>query len=106
MLLKKVSKLNNIHLNKGWIPNVLKIEADRKYSFVHIDVDLFEPTFYAHKYFFERLSPGGIIVCDDYGYNIFPGAAKAVEEFVSSIPSQSVSYFIKHSIGTSVIIKK
>ena len=105
-LLNKVSESNNIFLNKGWIPSILEKEKDRKYAFVHIDVDLFEPTYYSHKYFFERLNPGGIIVCDDYGYSQFPGAAKAVEQFISSISSHSYSHFLKHSFGTSVIIKK
>lgn len=106
MLSNKISESNNIFLNKGWIPSVLEKEKDRKYAFVHIDVDLFEPTYYSHKYFFERLSPGGIIVCDDYGYSQFPGAAKAVEKFISSISSHSYTHFLKHSFGTSVIIKK
>jgi len=105
-LSNKISESNNIFLNKGWIPNILEMEKDRKYAFVHIDVDLFEPTYESHKYFFDRLSSGGIIVCDDYGYSQFPGAAKAVEKFISSIPSNTYTHFLKHSFGTSVIIKK
>ncbi len=102
---KKVEKYNNIFLNKGWIPQLFESQEDRKYSFVHVDVDLYKPTYESHKYFYERLSPGGIIVCDDYGYNQFPGATRAVDQFVNSLPYNSFSHFINHSFGTSVIIK-
>ncbi len=104
-LKKKVEGLKSLYINKGWIPEVFNNQEERDYSFVHIDVDLYEPTIESHKYFFKRLSKGGIIICDDYGYNQFPGAASAVDEFIESLPTSSYSHFIKHSIGTSVIIK-
>ena len=44
---------------------------------VHVDVDLYEPTRDSFRFFFERLSPGGRIVCDDYSWE---GARKAVRE--------------------------
>ena len=102
---EKIKNYDNIFLNKGWIPEVFKSQKERKYSFVHIDVDLYQPTLDSYKYFFQRLNLGGIIVCDDYGYNQFPGATRAVDEFISSLNKDSYSYFIKHSFGTSVIIK-
>ena len=104
-LIEKTKDLSRVKINKGWIPEVFKTQEERNYCFVHIDVDLYEPTIESHKYFFERLSKGGVIVCDDYGYKQFPGAATAVDEFILSLPSSSYSHFIKHSIGTSVIIK-
>ena len=104
-LLNKTSNLKNIKINKGWIPKVFKTQEERDYCFVHIDVDLYEPTLESHKYFFERLNKGGVIICDDYGYKQFPGAKVAVDEFISSLPKKSYSHFIKPSIGTSIIIK-
>ncbi len=104
-LVGKTKDLSNVFINKGWIPAILNKQQDRSYSFVHIDVDLYEPTFESHKYFFERMSKGGIIVCDDYGYKQFPGAAKAVDDFIATLTDSSYSHFIKLSIGTSIIIK-
>ena len=46
-------------------------------SFVHLDVDLYEPTRACLDYFLPRLSPGGFVICDDYGAPTFPGAARA-----------------------------
>ena len=104
-LLNKTSNLKKININKGWIPQVLKTQEERDYCFVHIDVDLYEPTLESHKYFFERLNKGGVIICDDYGYKQFPGAKVAVDEFINSLPKESYTHFIKPSIGTSIIIK-
>ena len=51
--------------HKGWIPGVLAALPEAEWSFVHIDVDLYEPTLGALEYFVPRLAPGGIIVNDD-----------------------------------------
>ncbi len=104
-LIKKTINLKRVNINKGWIPDILNNEQERKYAFVHIDVDLYEPTLAAHRYFYERLNKGGIIVCDDYGYSQFPGAKTAVDTFIEKLPEKSYSNFFRPSIGTSVIIK-
>jgi hypothetical protein len=62
----------------GWIPEAFPDEPDARYRFVHLDVDVYQPTRDSLEYFYPRLVAGGIIVCDDYGW---PGARKAVEEF-------------------------
>lgn len=67
-------------LHAGWIPQVFVGQPERRYRFVHVDVDLYQPTRDSLHYFFPRLSPGGIIVTDDY---IWPGTRKAFHEFVS-----------------------
>lgn len=78
-----LSGFNFIKLYKGWIPERFS-EADRcKFSFVHIDVDLYKPTLDSLAFFFPRLVTGGCIVIDDYGVTSFPGAKKAVDEFIA-----------------------
>lgn len=65
----------------GWIPSRFQEVKDKKISLLHIDVDLFEPTFASLEFFYPRMSPGGIIVCDDYGFSTCPGARKAMDLF-------------------------
>lgn len=65
----------------GWIPKVFEAVPEAAYSFVHIDVDLYDPTKGAIEYFFPRLVLGGIIVCDDYGFLHWPGAKRAIDEY-------------------------
>ena len=105
LLIDRLDNNPSVFVKKGWIPDVFVDEPSRTYSFVHIDVDLYEPTFAAHQYFFPKMSPGGIVVCDDYGYKSFPGAAAAVDKFLSSLPPGSYSHFFRLSMGTSVLIK-
>jgi len=62
----------------GWIPVAFPDEPDARYRFVHLDVDLYQPTRDGLEYFYPKLVPGGMIVCDDYGW---PGARKAIDEF-------------------------
>lgn len=66
---------------KGWIPNSFEGVPERKYRFVHIDVDLYEPTLGALEYFFPRLTHHGVIVCDDYAHLHWPGARRAFDEY-------------------------
>ena len=66
---------------KGWIPDVLNKLPEQTWKFVHIDLDLFAPTLGALEYFYDRLSPGGVIVNDDYYSTSFPGGGKAWKQF-------------------------
>lgn len=61
----------------GWIPEAFPRDA-RRYRFAHVDVDLYQPTKAAFEYFWPRLVPGAVMVCDDYNW---AGAKRAVEEF-------------------------
>jgi O-methyltransferase len=65
-----------IHYGAGWIPNAFP-QDERQYRFVHVDVDLYQPTKASLEFFWPRLVSGGIMVCDDYNWS---GAKLAVEE--------------------------
>lgn len=69
-----------IQYHPGWLPQSLQGQAERRYRFVHLDVDLYEPTLGALDYFYPRLVPGGMILSDDYGW---PGSRKAFDEFAA-----------------------
>jgi hypothetical protein len=62
----------------GWIPEAFPDEPAARYRFVHVDVDVHQPTRDSLEYFYPKLVAGGILVCDDYGW---PGARKAVDDF-------------------------
>jgi hypothetical protein len=62
----------------AWIPQGFRDDNEARYRFVHVDVDLYQPTKDSFEYFWPRLVPGGVVVCDDYNW---PGARRAVEEF-------------------------
>jgi macrocin-O-methyltransferase TylF-like protien len=75
---------------RGWIPQRFREVADRCFSFVHIDVDLYQPTLDSVAFFYPRTTPGGIIVCDDYGFVTCPGATRAMDEYMADKPEHVV----------------
>jgi len=90
-----------IEYHKGWIPESFKGLPERQYRFVHIDVDLYQPTRDSLEYFYPRLCEGGVIVCDDYAHLQWPGARRALDEYCDpkGIPVLSLT------TGQGVIIK-
>jgi hypothetical protein len=97
--------LNNFQFIKyhpGWIPETFHEVSEINFSFVHIDVDLYQPTKDSLEFFYERLNNGGVIICDDYGLNQFPGAKSAVDEFISN---NKYSFFYEVPYGSCIIIK-
>ncbi len=77
---------NTISIRKGWIPERFSDVHERHFVFVHIDVDLYQPTRDSLEFFYDRMVPGGVIICDDYGSSSCPGAKKAFDEFFADRP--------------------
>ncbi len=71
----------NVRFHPGWIPTRFGAVADRRFALVHLDVDLHRPTSDALAFFYPRMVPGGVIICDDYGFDTCPGARLAMDEF-------------------------
>jgi hypothetical protein len=66
---------------KGWIPDAFPQVADHQYSFLHVDVDLEQPTRDSIEFFYPRMDPGAVILLDDHGSAMCPGARKAALDF-------------------------
>lgn len=71
-------------IHAGWIPERFHEVADLRFAFVHIDVDLRQPTMDSLEFFYPRLSPGAVVVFDDYGFRTCPGARSAVDEYMAT----------------------
>lgn len=85
-----LAEFSDVHFYRGWIPDRFDEVADRQFRFVHVDVDLFQPTMASFEFFYPRMVPGGVIVCDDYGFSTCPGATRAVDEFMAGRPEPVV----------------
>lgn len=90
-----------INLKKGWIPDRFSDVSGEQFSFVHIDVDMYQPIRDSLAFFYPRLVPFGIIVLDDYGALGFPGAKKAVDEFLET----TKVFFLPLPSGSAFIMK-
>ncbi len=85
-----LAPFDNYRIYKGWIPERFDEVATLKFRFLHIDVDLYQPTFASLEFFYERMVVGGIILMDDYGFKTCPGARKAADDFFSNKPEQVI----------------
>ena len=97
---KTIEDYPNVNYHKGWIPEILSDLPLKKWAFVHIDVDLYEPTKGCLEYFVPKMVSGGCIVNDDYQSPLFPGGGIAWREYCAL---HSLSYSILDS-GQSVLI--
>jgi O-methyltransferase len=92
-----------VYYHRGWIPERFDEVKDLQFAFVHVDVDLHEPTRDSLVYFYERLVPGGILLCDDYGSAACPGAKQAFDELIADKPERSVIHL---PTGQGFIVKR
>ena len=75
---KLLNRYHNVDIVKGIFPESGKEIADRKFCFVHLDVDLYKSTIDYLRFFFPKMVPGGIILIHDYHSD---GIQKAFSEF-------------------------
>lgn len=89
-VVKKNLEGYKLKLFRGWIPEKFESISDCQFCFVHIDVDLYEPTLASLQFFYPRMVAGGIILCDDYGFSTCPGAKKAFDEYMNDKPEKII----------------
>jgi O-methyltransferase len=70
-----------VQFHKGLIPETFRGLESSRIAFAHVDVDIYSAVRACCEFIFPRLSVGGIMVFDDYGYRTCPGARAAVDEF-------------------------
>jgi len=78
--------IQGIHFYKGWFPETTRGLEETKYSFVHLDVDLYQSTLDALLFFYPRLVSGGMILSHDFNSRTCPGVSKAYKDFFSDKP--------------------
>ena len=97
-----LSEFNFIKYYKGWIPDRFSEVKNKTFSFVHIDVDLYQPIKDSFQFFYPRLVKHGIMLFDDYGCLQFPGAKNAVDECLKQF---DVKFFIPLPSGQAFLLK-
>lgn len=68
----------------GLFPATAEPVKNKKFSFVHLDVDLYESTLNCLKFFYPRMTRGGVILSHDY--STLKGVKKAFDEFFEDKP--------------------
>lgn len=103
-VLKYINKKNdNIKIFKGLFPqSIPKKLINKKFAFVHLDADLYEPTKSGLEYFYSKVNIGGFIVIHDY--NTWQGARRAVDEFF--VDKKEVIIPMPDKSGSVLIVKQ
>lgn len=70
----------NLRIVQGWVPESLQPYLDLQWRFIHLDVDLYEPTIRSMELLWPKLVRGGVMLIHDYGVHAF-AASDAVNEF-------------------------
>ena len=91
-----------LRIHEGWIPSTFEGLEDSRFSFVHIDVDLYRSTLDCLEFFYPRLSPGAVIVFDDYGFPAARGEKRAVDEFFADRPEAPLALPTGQAIVTKL----
>jgi len=67
---------------KGKVEDTIPGSAPDQISILRLDTDWYESTKHELEHLYPRLSPGGVLIIDDYGYWV--GARKAVDDYLGS----------------------
>jgi len=79
----------NLHYHRGLYPDSVRgVLDDVRFSFVHLDVDLYASTKDCLEYFWPRLVPGGILISHDY--SILEGIRRTFTEFTATTREQVI----------------
>lgn len=92
----------------GYFPESLQAfpearPAERRYCAVSLDTDLYQPTLAGLRFFYPRLSNGGVIIIHDYNSTQYPGVKRAVRDFQSENEVFVMPLADLH--GTAVLMK-
>jgi hypothetical protein len=75
---------DKIRLCRGVVEDTLPREAPQQIAVLRLDTDWYESTKHELETLYPRLSRGGVLIVDDYGY--WAGARKAVDDYFAHRP--------------------
>ena len=94
---KHIQKLKypkeKIHYVKGMVEDTLPNHKHKQIAYLRLDTDFYSSTKVELKYLYPYISPGGVIIVDDYDSK-FIGCTRAVHE-----------YFDENNINKNIITK-
>jgi hypothetical protein len=86
---------------QGPVESTVPKQAPQRIALLRLDTDWYESTYHELVHLFPRLSPGGVLIIDDYGN--WTGARKAVDQYFEE---QSMSPLLHRIDYTGRILVK
>lgn len=86
---------SKIHFIKGKVEETLPMDELKSISILRLDTDWYQSTKQELIHLFPKLSKGGVLIIDDYGF--WQGAKKAVDEYIEENNIQILLNRIDHT---------
>lgn len=84
-------------VKKAWFSDVTPRDVPEQISFAYLDGDYYASIRDPLRLIWPKLSPGAIVVVDDYANEALPGAAKAVDEWLATHTIKKLQ--VEHSLA-------
>lgn len=85
---QRLADLDSLRFHAGPFPATTRGLEHLRFSFVHLDVDLYESTLAGLDYFYPRMVAGGIILSHDY--SMLSGVERAFADFLADRPERPI----------------
>lgn len=73
---------------KGWFSNITPTQVPDQIAFAYLDGDYYHSILDPLALIWPRLSPGAVVLVDDYANEALPGAARAVDHWLKTHPAK------------------
>lgn len=83
-VVRTFSEFSNVKIIRGPIPDTLEQVNVRNVCYLHIDMNCVLPEIAAAEFFWEKLTPGAIVILDDYGWEKHIHQKRAFDAFAKS----------------------
>jgi O-methyltransferase len=91
----------NARIIPGMVPDSFEQGAPKAISWFHLDLNSAEAETAALHHLFDRLTPGGLLIFDDYGWKTYPGQKAAADRFAN----ERNHFILEIPTGQGLLIK-
>ena len=81
----KFAPFQNAKLIRGKIPDTLSDVRIDRVAYLSIDMNIAKPERDAIEFFWPKLSPGGVVILDDYAFGGYEAQHEAMDEFAAKV---------------------
>ena len=81
----------NVVIVKGIVPASLSTVPITRVAYLSIDMNCVQPEIAAMEFFWPKLTGGGIVILDDYGFSGHEAQKRAADRFAASVGTQVLS---------------
>jgi hypothetical protein len=83
-VVQRFSKYDNVRIVKGIVPDTFADAVPEKVALLHLDMNSSKAEIAALEVLFDRVTPGGVIVFDDYGWAAYRAQLIAADQFMTT----------------------